>query len=355
MWLDGARKAQSNVRGDIRRYFSSRSMGNSFVHMTASRDDATISPTMEAGTDPAVYRTLLESTLAIPWKIDWATMTFAYMGPQIEALLGWKQDSWKTVDDWASRMHPDDREKVVDFCVSQSLAGADHEADYRALTADDGFVWIRDVVHVVRKENGEVDSLIGFMFDITERKKTEQQLVEMQKKLEALSFEDGLTHAANRRMFDKHLAIEWDIALRTGQPLSVILLDLDDFKQFNDLYGHLQGDDCLVQIANALKAVGHRPRDIVARYGGEEFVLLLPDTDEAGARRIAEQCQRAIAALAIPHAGSSCGAVITASIGAGAEHPAPGRAPNDLVEAVDKLLYQAKKFGRNRTVAAKVG
>ena len=323
--------------------------------MPASRDDVTSSPTMEAGTDPAVYKTLLESTLAIPWKIDWATMTFAYMGPQIEALLGWKQDSWKTVDDWASRMHPDDREKVVEFCVAQSIAGADHEADYRALTADDGFVWIRDVVHVVRNADGSVDSLIGFMFDITERKKTEQQLIEMQGKLEALSFEDGLTHVANRRMFDKHLAIEWEIAQRTGQPLSLMLLDLDDFKQFNDLYGHLPGDDCLVAIAAALRQVGSRPRDVVARYGGEEFVLLLPDTDEAGAARIAAECQRAIADLAIEHEGSSCGSVITASIGAGTERPGPGREAKDMVEAVDRLLYQAKKFGRNRTVGASVG
>ena len=83
--------------------------------------------------DGAVYKTLLESTRAIPWKIDWATMRFAYIGPQIEALLGWSPDSWMTVEDWATRMHPEDRQTVVDFFVSQSRAGVDHEADYRAL------------------------------------------------------------------------------------------------------------------------------------------------------------------------------------------------------------------------------
>jgi diguanylate cyclase (GGDEF)-like protein/PAS domain S-box-containing protein len=298
---------------------------------------------------------VLESTLAIPWKIDWATKAFAYIGPQIEPLLGWTQDSWLTVDDWAARMHPDDRERVVNFCVSQSMAGVDHEADYRALTKDDGFVWIRDVVHVVRTEDGEVDSLVGFMFDITERKKTEQQLAEMHKSLERMSFEDGLTGASNRRMFDKHLGVEWDSAARTAQPLSLLLLDLDDFKQYNDLYGHLRGDDCLVAVARALKRVGNRPRDIVARYGGEEFVLLLPDTDEAGAARIAEQCQKAIADLAIDHDASSCGTALTASIGAGTQRPAAGTEAKAMVEAVDKLLYQAKKFGRNRTVAASLG
>ena len=108
----------------------------------------------ELSSESAVYRTLLETTKAIPWKIDWATMTFAYIGPQIEALLGWSPESWMTVEDWATRMHPDDREQVVNFCVAQSQAGVDHEADYRALTKDNGYVWIRDVVHVVRKRVG---------------------------------------------------------------------------------------------------------------------------------------------------------------------------------------------------------
>src|SRR6478735_6544420 len=137
--------------------------------------------------DDAVYKTLLESTRAIPWKIDWSSMRFAYIGPQIEALLGWPQDSWSTVDDWASRMHPDDRDYVVNFCVSQSQAGVDHEADYRALTKDGGYVWIRDVVHVVRNEDGSANSLIGFMFDITERKQIEEELIRLQKEFRELS------------------------------------------------------------------------------------------------------------------------------------------------------------------------
>ena len=123
-----------------------------------------------------VYKTLIESTLAIPWSIDWGTKKFSYIGPQIEKVLGWKQDSWRTVEDWAMRMHEKDRAWVVDFCVAQSISGVDHEADYRALTINGEYIWIRDVVHVVRKPNGEVDSLVGFMFDISERKKQEQEL-----------------------------------------------------------------------------------------------------------------------------------------------------------------------------------
>ena len=116
-------------------------------------------------------------------------MRFSYIGPQIQQLLGWDPASWVDVNDWASRMHADDREWVVPYCVAQSQAGIDHEADYRALTAGGGFVWVRDVVHVVRNESGEVESLIGFMFDISQRKKTEEQLADLQLNLESLVVE----------------------------------------------------------------------------------------------------------------------------------------------------------------------
>ncbi len=302
--------------------------------------------------DPAVYKTLLESTLAIPWKIDWATMRFAYIGPQIMPLLGWSQDSWVSVEDWASRIHPDDRDYVVNFCVSQSMAGIDHEADYRALTQDNGFVWIRDVVHVVRNDQGEVDSLVGFMFDISERKRIEHELLKMQKKLEALSFEDSLTGVSNRRLFDERLDAEWKNACAAQQPLSLVLLDIDHFKQYNDFYGHVQGDECLVNVAEALKQVGGRPRDIVARYGGEEFALLLPETDRAAARAIAERCRQAIEGLHIRHETSSCSAFVTASVGVGTIIPPIAATSRDFCETVDKLLYVAKQNGRNRVLGS---
>ena len=298
--------------------------------------------------DPTVYKTLLESTKAIPWKIDWATMRFAYIGPQIETLLGWKQDSWVSAEDWASRMHPDDRDYVVNFCISQSQAGADHEADYRALTIDGDYVWIRDVVHVVRNADGEVDSLIGFMFDISERKKIEQELLHLHQDLEALSFEDGLTRIANRRMFDTHLESEFASAVRSGQPLSMIMLDIDHFKQFNDSYGHLQGDECLRRVAAGLKALVTRPRSVVARYGGEEFVLLLPDTDARAALDLARKCVDLLADLRIPHESSASGRFVTASLGVGTVVAPAGTDSVAFTEEVDRLLYAAKRNGRDR-------
>ena len=313
-----------------------------------------MSDVSDLSNDNAVYRTLLESTRAIPWKIDWATKKFAYIGPQIEALLGWSPDSWMTVEDWAMRMHPDDREYVVNFCVAQSQAGVDHEADYRALTKDNGYVWIRDVVHVVRNEQGEVEALIGFMFDISERKKTEEKLLALQKELEALSFKDGLTNIANRRRFDASLELEWDSAIRLRQPLSILLFDIDFFKQYNDLYGHVQGDRCLVDIAQTLSLALDGPRDLVARFGGEEFIVLLPGADTSVALKVAERCQRLIQKQAIVHAHSPHDQRVTVSVGVGTVVPDEHIKPSQFLELVDQRLYLAKKNGKNRVEAGPV-
>jgi len=294
-----------------------------------------------------VYKTLLESTKAIPWKLDWATFQFVYIGPQIEALLGWEPSSWKSVDDWATRMHADDRQWVVDYCVSQSQSGIDHEADYRALTKAGNYVWIRDVVHVVRKSNGQVDSLIGFMFDISERKKTEQQLIKLQKELEELSFKDGLTGVANRRMFDSIIETEWLKARQSKQPLSLIVIDIDYFKEYNDCYGHLQGDDCLKQVAKTLNNVAARARDFFGRFGGEEFVMLLPETDENAAWSIAERCRQSLFKKQIPHDCSKVSQLLTISLGVNTIIPHQNDEISDFIDGADKQLYKAKQMGRN--------
>ena len=322
--------------------------------LTLIRERLNMSDLSDLASDSVVYKTLLESTLAIPWKIDWATMQFAYIGPQIETLLGWSQQSWLSVDDWATRMHADDRESVVSFCVAQSQAGVDHEADYRALTKDNGYVWIRDVVHVARNDRGEVESLIGFMFDITERKKTEEKLLALQKELEALSYKDGLTNIANRRRFNTSLEREWQSARSKGQPLSILMFDIDYFKQYNDFYGHVRGDQCLTDVAQTLSLALDGPRDLVARFGGEEFVVLLPDTDATVAHNVAERCQRLIQKQAIAHAHSPFDQRLTVSIGVGTTIPCDGMEPFAFIDAVDRQLYVAKDKGRNRIETVQV-
>ncbi len=294
-----------------------------------------------------VYKTLIESTLAIPWSIDWETKTFSYIGPQIEKVLGWKQDSWRTVEDWAMRMHENDRAWVVDFCVAQSISGVDHEADYRALTINGEYIWIRDVVHVVRKPDGEVDSLVGFMFDISERKKQEQELETLKKQLEEYSYQDGLTGIANRRFFEDSYQREWLNAQREQQPLTLMLLDIDYFKQYNDYNGHILGDACLKQIAQLLKKSVSRPRDLVARFGGEEFVLILPDTTQASAIEVVERILQSIRTADICHSSSPLDQRLSVSLGVKTIIPTQKNDKMAFLKEVDQNLYLAKEQGRN--------
>jgi diguanylate cyclase (GGDEF)-like protein len=186
------------------------------------------------------------------------------------------------------------------------------------------------------------------MFDITERKKTEEKLLSLQKELEVLSFKDGLTNIANRRRFDSSFELEWERARGERQPLSILMFDVDYFKQYNDLYGHTQGDKCLVEIAQTLSLALDGPRDLVARYGGEEFVVLLPEADGEVAMKVAERCQRLLQKKSILHALSPHGRRVTVSIGAGTVVPNEQAERANFIKAVDQQLYAAKDNGRNR-------
>lgn len=166
--------------------------------------------------------------------------------------------------------------------------------------------------------------------------------------LNRLASIDGLTQIANRRHFGTSLAQEWQRLQRERSPLSLILCDIDYFKPYNDRYGHLAGDRCLQQVAQALHLALKRPADLVARYGGEEFVAILPNTDCAGAIHIAEQIQNAIAALNLPHCCSQVSDRITVSLGIASQIPTPNLSSDDLIAAADLALYQAKSQGRNR-------
>ena len=184
--------------------------------------------------------------------------------------------------------------------------------------------------------------------DITERKRAEKTLEESNRKLEALSITDGLTGIANRRHFDEILAQEHARHSRSGAELSLILLDIDHFKAFNDNYGHVKGDECLRRIARVIADCTSRPADLAARYGGEEFACILPETDRIGAVVIAEKIRRGILDLAIPHKGSSTADFITASMGVVTVPCSEKRTEVDILAQVDELLYRAKSTGRNR-------
>ncbi len=171
---------------------------------------------------------------------------------------------------------------------------------------------------------------------------------EANRNLEALVNLDGLTQVANRRCFDAKLKEEWNRLAREQRSLALILFDLDSFKNYNDCYGHLAGDDCLIKVAQAVQKTVDRAGDLVARYGGEEFVILLPNTNSEGAILVAVRVQSAIAVLRIPHEQSGVKPVVTVSLGITALVPTMEVQPETLVAQADQALYKAKQQGRDQ-------
>lgn len=192
------------------------------------------------------------------------------------------------------------------------------------------------------------DTILLVCRDITERKAAEVALEKANRELDKLANIDGLTQIANRRRFDLQLEHEWKRLQRDKTPLTLILCDIDYFKQYNDLYGHQEGDSCLVMVARTLKETLRRPADLSARFGGEEFVILLPNTPLAGGVNRAEKIRDTIASLRIPHNASEVSPFVSMSFGVSSVIPFHEGLPENLVAMADKALYIAKKNGRNR-------
>lgn len=203
-----------------------------------------------------------------------------------------------------------------------------------------------------------VRSALKLKYETDQRIARESELVELTKQLESankmlrnLSYLDSLTDIPNRRYFDDLLQVEWNRTMRSSSPLSLIMVDIDHFKFFNDAYGHQAGDRCLQKIAKVLYASVKRPGDFVARYGGEEFIAVLPEIDKEDACHIAERMRLDVIALAIPHAASPVVNLVTISLGVASMIPTNNSSPRNLIEMADKALYKAKQEGRNKAVA----
>ncbi len=217
----------------------------------------------------------------------------------------------------------------------------------------------------IRKPVAEMEYLarvraaIKLKHEMDRRKAREKELIEATRQLAdlnsmlvRLSLIDSMTGIGNRRSFDRVLDKEWRRAVRSGLPISVIMIDVDYFKLYNDTYGHQEGDECLKQIAHILKNELRRPGDALCRYGGEEFVVVLPDTPVQGAQLVGETLRLAVMRSGIAHRNSKVADRVTVSVGISTMLANARFDPKDLVESADKALYAAKTSGRNRIVVA---
>ncbi|MBT9488303.1 MAG: diguanylate cyclase [Rubrivivax sp.] len=242
----------------------------------------------------------------------------------------------------------------VEEWLADRLAQRRNPGAPRLVQATDGR-WFR--VHERRTREG---GLVGVRIDVSELIAREQSLRELNTELDAanrrlaeLSETDALTGIANRRQFDRRLDEEWARCQRHGLPLSLLLIDVDHFKRYNDHHGHPAGDACLRRIATELQGCVRRPDELLARYGGEEFLLLLPHTDTADALALAQRCLAAVDAADLPHGDSPLGSQVTLSIGVASHQPAaPLPDAHALLHQADTALYRAKHQGRHRVVQA---
>jgi diguanylate cyclase (GGDEF)-like protein/PAS domain S-box-containing protein len=267
-----------------------------------------------------------------------------YVSPSCLHVIGWKPEEMtgKLMDHFTL---PEDFPVLAAAIASDSPPGTQIvSATIRMLKKDGSTTWMENHARRVRSATtGELTDFVVTMRDISERKRLEEQL-------SALARSDSLTKLPNRRAFDEALEREWKRALREGSQVSLLLLDVDHFKELNDKHGHGAGDDCLCAIAAAVSETV-RATDTAARFGGDEITIILPSTDIAGAVEAAERMRSAIQALRIPHQGNpEGGGWASASIGATTAFGSYGtiRMPEGLLRAADTALYRAKHGGRNR-------
>lgn len=294
----------------------------------------------------AEFRLLAESASDLVERFD-SDGTRTYISPALERLTGYRPAEMLGKNAFEV-VNPLDR-PAVEAAAERLRKGLSEQETvaFRVQHRDGREIWLETSLRIAAERSERV-SVVGVTRDISERKRLEL-------KLESLAMRDGLTGIANRRAFDTALTREVARASRLASPLSLLMIDADRFKRFNDDHGHLAGDACLKAIAAVVAMAARRPSDLAARYGGEELALLLPDTDVDAARTIATELCRQVQSLAIPHERNLPWRVATISIGVATIDPRDEDAVHDgswLISTADLALYDAKSQGRNQSVAA---
>ena len=284
------------------------------------------------------FRHLVEGINAIVWEVDMPAMQYTYVSPQAQAVLGYPLSSWTNKSDfWRNIILPEDRETTVLLCTQESVAGRDHEMEYRVRAADGRIVWAHERVSVVRDSDGKVSGLRGLIVDITALKESEKRLVH-------LASHDELTELPNRAMLQDRMQQAMAQADRRGDMVAVLFIDLDRFKVINDSMGHGVGDVVLRTAAERLTGCV-REVDTVARLGGDEFVVMLTDIDRM--EDVTLVAQKMLETLAHPFKVDIHEFFLTASIGISI-YPKDGNDAQTLLKHADNAMYRAKEGGKDR-------
>jgi diguanylate cyclase (GGDEF)-like protein/PAS domain S-box-containing protein len=320
---------------------------STFVDITDRKRDELLIQAAErrANENKSIYHLLLDHSpeMIILSPFD---RSRRFVSPAVTQITGFTQEEYLTFKGW-DMVHPLDREVTIRAVERLRNGELVQIFRYRALQKDGTYRWVEaNAVGYVDQVSRETAGYVATVRDVSEEKKREELSESKYRQLSEVASLDELTGIANRRAFNQTLEKEALRNSRSTSDLSLLLLDVDYFKQYNDLYGHLAGDTCLQKIALAVKQILRREADLVARFGGEEFVVLLPMTNATGAEIIARNILQNIAALAIPHTGSPY-EIVTISIGAACS--CAGLPVNRalLLDQADRALYQAKGRGRN--------
>ncbi len=278
------------------------------------------------------------------WNIRTNAVTF---NPLKVTTLGYDEceiPEHVTFQFFTDKLHPEDYQKVMDIMRNHLYGKADvYEAEYRIQTKDGNYKWYYDRGKITQyDDSGKPLFLAGIVFDITEKREIQLELEQKNKILSEMSLIDGLTKIGNHRILMEHLKAGTAEAGRTGNPLSIAMFDIDDFKKVNDSKGHVNGDKVLVDIAEIIKS-NIRETDFAGRYGGEEFMVIFPNTDLAEAKKISERIRQAVESHQFPE-----GLMITISGGIKQYRAAD---LTDFIHEADTNLYKAKKNGKNQVVA----
>ncbi len=287
-----------------------------------------------------LYSALLDSVNAVLWAFDWETRQVLYVSPAYERIFG-RPASLVLADynEWRDSIYPDDLEYAERSLAQVLIKGAVEDREYRILNASGELRWLSDKCYINQQREGDRVIIVGIAEDITEKKQLEGEL-------QRLATTDVLTQSSNRRHFFDCARQAFDSAREDGTPLAFLLLDIDDFKQINDNYGHQEGDQVLQRIADSGKAVLRRG-DLFGRIGGEEFAAVFPGCSAQVAEQIAERLQREIQRLSFSHGEQTYGVTVSQGL-TGLSHE--DEALDSLFARADAAMYRAKRQGKNQIV-----